>query len=56
MEIDEQQSIRTQRLMKCILPFAKVFLVLAKDPPDDALKRLGQRGMRNIALVLVGFA
>ena len=55
-EIDEEQSVRTQRLTKCVLPFAQVFLVLAEEPPDEALKRLGQRGMRNVALVLVGFA
>src|SRR5580700_8047918 len=52
-EIDHEQSVRIQRFTKCILPFAQVFLVLAKEAPDEALKRLGQGGIRNVALVLV---
>src|SRR6185437_3569300 len=55
-EIDEELSVRTKRLTKCVSPFAQVFLVLAEEPSDEALKRLGQRGIRNVALVLVGFA
>lgn len=55
-EIDDEQSVRTQRVTKSVLPFAQVFLALAEKPPDEALKCLGKRGMRNVALVLVGFA
>src|ERR1700675_3355893 len=55
-EIDDELSVRIQRFTKCIPPFAEVFLVLAEKPPDEALKRLGQRGIRNVALVLVGLA
>src|SRR5689334_19581670 len=55
-EIDKEQCVRTQRLTECALPYAQIFLVLAQEPPDQALKRLGQRGMGNVALVLVGFA
>src|SRR3984957_15568167 len=55
-EIDDEQSVRIQRLTKCVPPFAQIFLVLAEEPPDEALKRLGQRGIRNVALVLVGLA
>src|SRR4029450_8647456 len=31
-EIDEERSVRTQRLTKCVLPFAQVFLALAEEP------------------------
>src|ERR1700676_3705440 len=55
-EIDDEQSVRIQRLAKCVTPFAQVFFVLAEEPPDEALKRLGQRGIRNVALVLVELA
>src|SRR3954454_6084229 len=55
-EIDEEQSVRTPPLTICSLPFAQIFLVLAEEPPDKALKRTGQGGVRNIPLVLVGFA
>src|SRR3954469_3123573 len=55
-EIDEEQSVRTHRFANCALPFAEVFLVLAEERPDKALKRMCQRGVRNIPLVLVGFA
>src|SRR5580698_1983010 len=55
-EIDDEQSVRIQRLTKCVLPFAQVFFVLGEEPPDGALKCLRQRGIRNVALVLVELA
>ena len=55
-EIDDEQPVRLQRLTKRVAPFAQVFFVLAEERPDEALKRLRQRGIRNVALVLVELA
>ncbi len=55
-EIDDEQPVRLQRLTKRVTPFAQVFFVLAEERPDEALKRLRQRGIRNVALVLVELA
>ena len=55
-EIDDQLSVRLQRLTKRVAPRVQVVFVLAEERPDQALKRLRQRGIRNVALVLVELA
>ena len=55
-EFDDEQSVRIQRLAKRVAPFAQVFFVFAEEGPDEALKGLRQRGIRNVALVLVEFS
>ena len=55
-ELDDEQSVRIQRLAQRIAPFAQVFFVLAQEWPDEALKGLRQRGIRNVAFVLVELA
>ena len=44
------------RLAKGIAPFAQFIFVLAQEWADEALKRLCQRGVRNVAFVLVELA
>ena len=55
-EIDDQLPIRAQRLPKRVAPFAQVCVVLAEERPDQALEGLRQRGIRDVALVLVELA
>ena len=55
-EFDNEQSVRIQRLAKRVAPFAQVLFFLAEERPDQALKGLRQRGIRNVALVLVELA
>ena len=55
-EIDDQLPVRLQRLTKRVTPFAQVVFVLAEERPDQALECLRQRGIRDVALVLVELA
>ena len=55
-EIDDQLPIRLQRLTKRVTPFAQVCFVLAEERPNQTLERLRQRGIRDVALVLVELA
>src|SRR5208283_6006820 len=52
-KIDDQQAVRLQRLPQCFTPLAQLVLALAEERPDQALKRLRQRRIRNVSLVLV---
>ena len=55
-ELDHEQPVRIQRLAKGVAPLAQLFLVLAQERPDQSLEGLRQRGIRNVALVLVELA
>jgi hypothetical protein len=55
-KFDNEKSVRIQRLAKGIAPFAQAFFVLAQKWPDQTLKGLRQRGIRNVAFVLVELA
>src|SRR4029077_10030020 len=48
-----QLSIRVQRLMKDMTPCAQLLFALTQKWPYEALKRLGQSRIRDIALVLI---
>src|SRR5215468_9920888 len=55
-EVDDEQAVRIQRLAQRIPPLVQVLLVLAEERPDQALKGLRQRGVRNVAFVLIEFS
>ena len=55
-EVDDKQGVRAERLLKGVAPDAQLCFALAQKRTDQALKRLRQRGIRNVALVLVELA
>ena len=55
-QIDDEPSVRAQRLQQCVAPAAQLGLALAEQRPDEALKSLRQRRIRNVAFVLVELA
>jgi hypothetical protein len=55
-DIDHQPSVRAQRLAECIAPAGQLGLALAEQRADQALKRLRQGGIGDVALVLVELA
>src|SRR5215813_12164092 len=55
-EVDNQQPVRTQRLTKGVAPDAQVGVGFTQQRTDQTLKGLRQRGIRNVALVLVELA
>src|SRR5271169_3398114 len=55
-EVHDELTIHAQRLAEGIAPTAKFHLALTQQRAHQALEGLGQRGVRNIALVLVKFA
>src|SRR5439155_11616242 len=55
-QIHHQLSVRIERLMQGIAPRAQLLFALTQQWADKALKGLRQRGIRDIALVLVELA
>ena len=55
-QVDDQLSIRAQRFQKFALPPAQLRVALAEQRPNQALERLRERRIGDIALVLVEFA
>src|SRR5579872_1910550 len=55
-EIDHQQAVRLQRLLKCVTPLAHLIFALTEEWPDKTLKRLRQRRIRDVTLILVELA
>src|ERR1700726_3903581 len=55
-EIGYEPAVRAQRLQKGVAPTAKLGVALPEERPNKALKSLGQRRIRNVALVLVELA
>src|ERR1700722_13278078 len=55
-EIGHGPAVRAQRLDKSVAPTAKLDVALAEERPNKTLKSLGQRRIRNVALVLVELA
>src|SRR6516165_4145015 len=55
-EVDNEQPIRVQSLLKILAPTLELGLTLTQQPPDQVPKCLRQCGVRNVALVLVKFA
>src|SRR6185295_10009428 len=55
-QVGDQQPIRLQRGAKLITPAAQLFFFPAQERTDQALESLRQRGVRNVALVLVEFS
>src|SRR4029077_9083883 len=55
-EIDHELPIRAERLEQDGAPLTHLLVALSEDPMDQTLKRLGQRRIGNIALVLIELA
>ena len=55
-EVHDQQPVRAQRLAKRLPPALELRLALAQNLPDQTLKGLRQRGVRDVALVLIELA
>ena len=55
-EVHHEPSVRAQRLAERVAPGRQVGLTLPQQVPDEALKRLGERHIRDVALVLVALA
>ena len=52
-EVDDEPSVRPQRLVQGVAPARQLGLALAEKRPHQALKSLDQRRIRDIALVLI---
>src|SRR5262252_5077821 len=55
-KVHHELSIRTERLMERIAPRVQFAFALTQEMTDKALKGLGERRIRNVALVLIEFA
>ena len=55
-EIDHEPSVRAECLQKGIAPARQLGLALAEKRSHQALKRLRQRGVRDVAFILVELA
>ncbi len=52
-EVDHERPIWAQRLHQSVAPTIQLGVALAEKAPDEALKRLGERGVGDVALVLI---
>src|SRR5262249_9350628 len=55
-EIHDELAVRTQRITKGCTPFAQFRFALAQKETDKVLEGLRQRGIRDVALVLIELA
>src|SRR5207302_9573206 len=55
-QVHDELTVRAQRLAQGVPPPAELRLALAQERADKALESLSQRGVRDVALVLVEFA
>src|ERR1700737_1226873 len=55
-EVDDKLTVRAQRIAQGVSPPAKLRLALAQKGAHKALEGLGQRGVRDVPLVLVKLA
>ena len=55
-QVDHELAVRAQRLQQRAAPAAQLRLALAEQLPDEALERLRQRRIGDVALVLVELA
>ena len=55
-QVEEQRAVRAQRLTQLLPPLGELGFGLREKLTDQALKGLGQRGVRNIALQLIELA
>src|SRR5258708_403895 len=55
-KIDDQLTVRIQRVAKGVTPGSQVGLALGKKGPDEALKGLCERGIGDVPLVLIELA
>src|ERR1700730_9228084 len=55
-EVGHEPPVRAQRLQKGVAPASQLGVTLAEQRPDQALKSLYQRGIGDVALVLVELA
>src|SRR5262249_12646151 len=54
--VDHEPSVWAQRLQQGLAPTAQLRFVFAEQRPDEALKRLKERRIRDVALVLIELA
>src|SRR6185369_17700282 len=52
-EVDHEPPIRAQRLYQSVAPTTQLGVNLAEEIPNEDLKRLRQRRIRDVALVLI---
>ncbi len=52
-QVDHERPIRAQRLRQSVAPTTQLGVALAEKIPNEALKRLRQRRIRDLALVLI---
>src|SRR5438093_13478859 len=52
-EVDHEPPIRAQRLHQGVAPSTQLGVALAEKIPNEALKRLRQRRIRDVAFVLI---
>src|SRR5258706_5550467 len=55
-EVDDELTIRAQRIDQGGAPAAKLLLALGEERADEALEGLAQGSVRNVALVLIELA
>jgi hypothetical protein len=55
-EVNKEQPVRVQSLLKTLAPMLELGLALTQQPAEEALKCLRQCCIRDVALVLVKFA
>src|SRR5215468_3757166 len=55
-KVCNEPAVLAQRITKRLAPFAQLRLVLAEQGTDEVLKGLRQRGIRDVALVLIELA
>src|SRR5262245_41858818 len=55
-KVHNEPSVRTERIMKRIAPCVQFAFALTQERTEQTLKRLRQRRIRDVALVLVEFA
>src|SRR5215468_10580718 len=55
-QVDDELSVRAQRLLKGLAPTAQLGVALAEKRPDQALEGLGQGRIGDVTLILVELA
>src|SRR5262249_56380568 len=55
-DVDHEPTVRAQRLQQGVAPTAQLGVARAEQRPDEALQRLRERRIRDVALVLIELA
>src|ERR1700733_6845632 len=54
--VHDELAVRAQRFDQRVPPATQLRLALAQQPPEETLERLPERGIRDVAIVLVELA